>query len=407
MYIIIKDFYMLTFLRYISEAKLSASGKRAQYDADKYIKPFLEGQAGHKPLSHEIEGDVGHLRAGDRVTLHSHQIINGVHHVIVSKPGSSKKITIPTNKIKKPKSGRGGKSVYNDEHAVKNVWNHFVNNSPKALNNKGSMMDEIEKAKTDKNHPLHFDNQTNEGFSGKKKTDLHRDSYYEELKRAVHTVHGLANHPEIKNSINEKQQMRVSGASRGKLSSIWAKNGATNATSKADVIIGEGNKARNISLKKGDSQLMSAQPEEMTATYEHAVNEHMKVNTNFTEQHKEEVMGKIAQVHKHLHAMNGATPEEKENLRKKAQNIINGIHKEHPKLIDHFAHEASTGHGKFGRNQEGTARFLVTTTENGAHVHDTETNNKPIVPGAVPRVASPKGDGRPGNLKLDYRTKNL
>lgn len=406
---------MLSFLKYIalnqnftlSEAAISASGQKAQRHTNQYIKPFLPGESKHQPLSHEIASDVGHLKAGDSVTLHSHHIDEkGVHHVVVSKKGSSKKIAIPTSKIKKPSLGRAGKSTYNDEYALKTVWNHFVK-TPKKLTNKKSMLDEIGKARTDSSHPLHFDNQNDEGFSGKKRTEAHRDSYYEELERATHAAHGLATHPEFKKVVSAKSKMTVSGAARGKLSNIWTRNGAKNATSKADVTIGEGKVARTLSLKKGrNSQLMSAEPNEMMATYDHATDEHIKAGSGFTTEHKKEVMKQIAQVHKHLSSMSGADRPTQEKLRDRAQSIINGIHKKHPNLIRHVADEAAQGHGKFGRDGVGTARFIVSTTDNGSHVHDTVTGHHPIQSSPVPRVALPKGqDNRPGNLKLDYTTK--
>jgi hypothetical protein len=98
---------MLSFRFFLSEAKLNASGKKAQYDTDKYIRPFLKGREKHTPLSHEVNADVGHIKKGERVTLHTHHIDeNGVHHVVVSKAGSNKKIAIPTSKIVKQSSAR-------------------------------------------------------------------------------------------------------------------------------------------------------------------------------------------------------------------------------------------------------------------------------------------------------------
>ena len=94
---------MLGFSQYIiTEAKLSARGQRAEYDANKYIIPHVEGGTLHKPLSHKIESDIGEFKAGDNVTLHSHHVDDkGVHHVVVSKKGSNNKVAIPINKIKK------------------------------------------------------------------------------------------------------------------------------------------------------------------------------------------------------------------------------------------------------------------------------------------------------------------
>lgn len=92
---------MLSFIQYISEVKLNSSGQKSDYDSNKYIKPFVSGQPAHTSGSHEVDRDIGHLKANDKVTLHAHKVIDGVHHVVVSKPGSSNRITITTNKIKK------------------------------------------------------------------------------------------------------------------------------------------------------------------------------------------------------------------------------------------------------------------------------------------------------------------
>jgi len=295
-------------------------------------------------------------------------------------------------------------SGYDDEHATVSLWNHVIGHPKQKqfLKSHQAIKDEIQKARTDKKHPLNFANATT-GFTGGKKSH-HEESYYRELEHAAGTVHGLANHPEFQDAVKVKAKAKVSGASRGKLSDTWKNSGAKNATSKADIEIGERGEEhhKTVSLKKGDSQLMSAQPEEFHATYEHATTAHMQANDKFTDEHKKSVMDRIAKVRKHLASMANATPEKQRKHRDKAQKIMNQIHDEHPDLLSHIHHEASTGHGKFGHHQEGTARFLVTSGSESAHVHDTETQHEPIVAGR-PRIALPKGTGRPGNVKIDYR----
>lgn len=398
---------MLTFKRFLLEAKIAASGKHAQRHFEKYIKNFLPDEPSHGTETHELNSDIiSHegeiIPKGERVSLHGHRIDNKGKHFVTVKTSKGNFGEIPVSSLKKPKD----EAKYNDEHAFKTVWNHFIK-QPNMFDDKQRMLEEIKNARKDKSHPLNFNNQGNSGFSGGERTPNHQDSYYEELERAVHTTHAFANHPEVKKLIIHGPEASVTGASRGKLSDIWKKHGATNSTSKSDIMIGSGKNAISVSLKKGDSQLMSAQPEEMKATYDHATNEYMTKNPNFTAEHKADIMDKIHQVHEHLYAMQNANKNTQKELAAKAQTIINNIHKDHPLLIDHISHEAATGYGKFGRNQTGSARFLVTAIDNGAHIHDTQTNNKPILPDAVPRIATPKGPNRPGNIKLDYKTKNL
>lgn len=292
-------------------------------------------------------------------------------------------------------------SGYDDEHAFVNVWNHSVHN-PKLLKSKASLHADIDSAKTDKKHPLHFDNQTN-GFTGGKKQE-HRDAYYSELHHAADSVHDIANHPAFADSVKNKHEASVAGASRGSLSKTWVQHGAKNTTSKADVTIGSGKHLKTLSLKKGDAQLMSAGKEETSATYDHAM-QGMVAHGHATPAQHLEVMKHMKTVSSHIAAMKTAKNADEQIAHKnKAQDIINKIHKDHPKLIRYVTHEAATGHGKFGTHGSGTARFLVTTGKGGAHVHDSETNDvghESTLP--IPRVALPKGSGREGNVKLDYK----
>lgn len=299
------------------------------------------------------------------------------------------------------------KSGYNDEHAVAHLWNSITShaNAKHLLKSADNIKAEIEKAKKDKKHPLNAKNAPVQGF---KRGIRNNQAYYDELHHAAATVHGLANHPSFKEAVKKKLKAKVAGAKKIKsneLSDTWQSSGAKDGTSKADIEIGERGDEHfhPISLKKGDSQLMSAQPEEFHATYEHATSEHMKDNPKFTAEHKEAVMDKVRRIAKHLKSMAGAHPQKQRKHRDDAQELINSIHSEHPNLLHSVAFEAATGHGKFGHERTGTARHLVTSLGTSAHIHDTKTGNEPIHVEA-PRVALPKGDGRPGNIKLDYRT---
>ena len=100
------------------------------------------------------------------------------------------------------KKGRGGPK-YNYEVALVNLYNHLVkgtdkkNNTGKILRGLVSSKDtdglvdflakELNSVKNDEKHPLHFNNADDEGFTGGKKTDAHRDSYYSELEDQFYT----------------------------------------------------------------------------------------------------------------------------------------------------------------------------------------------------------------------------
>lgn len=280
-------------------------------------------------------------------------------------------------------------SGYSDEHALANLWNHAVNH-PKAsrlLSSASNLHDEINKAKKDPSHPLNFSRQT-EGFTGGKKPS-HKEAYYNELHHAADAVVGIAKHPTFKKAVIEKHQAKVAGSSVGKLSPTWRAAGAKNATSKSDVKIGK----IGVSLKKGSAQLMSAESRELKATYDHATSEHMKSNPKFTVKHKKDVLDKITKIGKHMDAMKGADRDTQEHHRVKAQKLADEIQDQHPNLMDHVAHEAATGNGKFGgAGNEGTSRVLVTTLKDKEpKIHDTLTSKTPIKVKPRLRIALPKG----------------
>jgi len=302
-------------------------------------------------------------------------------------------------------------SGYSDEHALARVWNHAVQHkdAKNLLSSHANLKAEIEKAKTDTSHPLNFANQT-EGFTGGEKKPEHEEAYYKELHHAAHAVAGFTQHPAFKDAIKNKEKAQVSGADAGSVSDTWKKHGAKNATSKADVRIGK----IGLSLKKGAAQLMSAESNELRATYDHATTQHMKANPNFTDEHKKNVMDKIHQIGKHMESMKGADMATQKQHQAHAQKLADEIHNDHPGLMDHVSHEAATGQGKFGgEGSTGSADVLV-TTHSGAvpHIHDVKTNNSPIKVKPRLRIALPKGRDketglgtRGGNAKLDYSTK--
>ena len=90
---------------------------------------------------------------------------------------------------------------YSDEHAQIRLYNHLVGSSDRRRRlgrqvrsaiASGDMdrvreiaMSEISASKSDPNHPLHFNNAPDDGFSGKKKTDDHRDAYYARKQSAL------------------------------------------------------------------------------------------------------------------------------------------------------------------------------------------------------------------------------
>lgn len=308
----------------------------------------------------------------------------------------------------------GKAPTYNDEHAHANVWNHMVDKG--IAHDKEAMLKELQKAKKDKKHPLHFDNASPEGFIGGEKTSAHQESYYNEIETAVHTIHALAQRPELRAAIKGQHRAVVQGGARGELSELWKKHGASTsgATSKADIsIVNLRNpKAKGIKLsmkKGGGSQLMSAGPEETSAVHEHAVIDmlanhpsYKKLSADQKYEIHNKVMTAMKTVSKHLNGMKTATRDQMYKHRDAAQKAIDKIHDEHPELNNYVRKEATTGIGKFGADSPYSASFLVTSAA-GKKEAKVQHADEIDYSGPRPRVSLPKGEGRTGNVKADQR----
>ena len=305
------------------------------------------------------------------------------------------------------------KSSYSDEHAHAEVWNHMINKG--IAHDKDAMLKELDKAKTDTNHPLHFNNISVDGFKGKRKTPDSRDSYHSELETAVHTVHALATHPDFARAVKERHVAKVMGGDRGTVSDTWKKHGAMQgAVSKSDLVISrEGsNKAEGIrlSMKKGaGSQLMSGGPEENKAVHDHAARDMLNTHPayrNLSKARKDEIHSKIMShmdtVTEHLNAMKTSPRDTWEHHRKKAQAALDAAHDAHPELNYFVRKEATTGQGKFGRDTPHAASYLVKSGSGSSGTKVVHVDQHDYV-GPRPRAALPKGRGRSGNVKSDER----
>ena len=333
----------------------------------------------------------------------------------------------------------GQKSGYSDEHAFVKVWNHAVKEGivqdkeamHKAIDDAQSQDEENAKkskpskkggdVEPPKHHELSFyhesndvDKKDNKGFVGGKKDENSKKGYYAELHHAADTIHTVANHPDFKGAVEEKAQASVAGASHGKVTDRWARHGATNATSKADLKIGDSHK---ISYKKsGGSQLMSAEPAETKATYKHVIT-HMRMAGKVNTTQAKKMFKHADEAAKNMDAMRDVDPKDPKRddkldaLKNEAQKHIDAIHNEHPEVTEHLHHEAASGNHKFGVGNEGSATHILSSYNEkaqSANLHHVDDYHKGKIKLAHPRVAKPKGkssDGRsrPGNLKLDIR----
>lgn len=340
------------------------------------------------------------------------------------------------------------------EHAITSAWNHFIKdrvvksgkktvvesghlkrladkknygNKEHAEKTREEMHQEIEKAKEDENHPLNIKNASHAIFKGGKK-DIKKDkqAYYEEMHRAVDSVHGMVAHSKHLHEAVEKGHVLASlGQTKSKLSSIWKKHGAKDSTSKSDIAlvdkkhIDENGHLKHdakgagisISLKKGSgAQLGASSINEISAMHEHAFDEMMKHDSEYIKmsekkkaEHKKELLEKLEEAKQKARELSNmpylekdskekSTPKRKkiidevnghfESKRNEIAKIFDEIHKKHPKLKHHVIMEAVTGKGKFktdtGEDSVSSAKYIMETPTFDAHnrmIHHTEIHD--------------------------------
>lgn len=170
------------------------------------------------------------------------------------------------------------------------------------------------------------------------------------------------------------------GKLTGGLTPFWTSYGATNKTSKADVILGDA----RVSVKAGPSQLMSGAKEETKATFYAAlkkcpelantkeVKEILKAIEGFAKAGR--TQGKIAPAlkageDKALLAANAAN--------KKAMSLLQNLFATNEKFATEFAKEAMSGDMKFGSESLAYAEYILAVDANydNAVLHKT-TDNK-------------------------------
>jgi hypothetical protein len=116
---------MKTFFTFIEEqaAPIKSRGISAERHTKQYITPYLPGGAKHAEGTHTIASDHGEFKSGDKVTIHGHEVVDGVHHAVVSKVGSNTKTKIPTNKLIKPTT-RKNKGLAQEASLVTHLNSH-------------------------------------------------------------------------------------------------------------------------------------------------------------------------------------------------------------------------------------------------------------------------------------------
>lgn len=369
---------MLKFRDFITEMNISGSGRKASRHFKQYVAPYLAGGALHKEEepTHEIGTTIKGFSKGEKVSITGHEIVkdkkgNDVYHVTI-KGENGQVAKIPVSRLKKPKVPT---NPHSDEHAIKAVWNHFLDHGKDKMSDEQGMIAEVNRAASDPNHPLSFEKASPVGFVGKEKKEEYRDQYFRELRNAARTISDMSKHPDFKKSIEQGHRAEVTGTIRPDLSSTYKEAGVKGpgTASKVDLKIG----SNNISLKKGDklptkitraneitgsvrprfskgkgegrdmvmridgrpgtAQLASSGPADTKGIYHHALSK-LKLSS-------EQMTAARQKVSNMTDLMSMRDNNHKERARKIAS-IHNSLVSDHPELEHRVFREAITGEGK-------------------------------------------------------------
>ena len=322
---------------------------------------------------------------------------------------------------------RGGEPKYSDEHANINFYNHLVS-SPEvrdlirkkdfdAVNQ--VIAQELESAKTDKDHPLHFDKASDEGFSGKKKTAAHENAYYSEIERAVPGFLSLIQSKKGGNIASKGWVGRVSGGEHEASKPSW--KGNVKGQGRFDYVFSDPEDPKKQHRVSGKdyrgSQAGSAQADQATATLERGVqvaaqqqvksilaNKPKKKAGETDQEYKERVAqlkvdarkkGKeiistsqetLNRIKELMSSTKGMSPEQQKDVYTQVQAEIDGLEKKVPGVQRAAGQEMVKGTGQFSKSK--TAQSMWTTGGEGASFRDPRQQSVGL------RARAGKGGGR-------------
>jgi len=287
---------------------------------------------------------------------------------------------------------RGGPS-YNYEVALERLYNHLIKGDNRA-NVTGKRMrlaigkgdidtvtdiiaQELNKAQNNPKHPLHFDNAPDEGFTGGKKTEDHKQSYYDNLKDQSFTV------------LNDVQSR--TGRSIGARGSVAKRQGEDKVelspsaqrlydkiqdTSKPDMVFQDPIRSERVSktsLKKASGAVAASSGAEETygnigVAVDSAIKELLK-SRKISKSEADElrfsgmsIAGKIRSV------MRGSKGQDQKELLPQVNKLQGELESILPGISKQIGIEQLTGEGKYGKS--GGVDRLVATGRGGGTIED-------------------------------------
>jgi hypothetical protein len=312
-----------------------------------------------------------------------------------------------------------------DEDSQSKLWNYFIANSDNQkvrdliLNKdyKGAeeeIKKEVNKAKSDASHPLNFNNAGDEEFSKKEGRQSGDEKTYNDfLDDSVSGLLALSKQNKLRSAVERGLPSRVTGSSAAELSKKFKGAGGVDKTPKGDIEIYDPNNPkdrRGISMKKGvGAQLASAEGGELKGMFKVAARDYVRrFHSDKSKEERRSIEKEIMNDAERLSAIGrlqktaGEAPDvnkQKQSLKDVSQGISDKLLDKYPQFERLLSQVATSGKGKFA-SDSGTAGVVLTgkskNKEASAKPSEQQGSSKP-------RLALPKGSGRPGNLKIDYR----
>ena len=281
----------------------------------------------------------------------------------------------------------------------------------------------VEKSKNDPDHPLHFDKQGDDGFTGKKKTDKHRDAFNSRIERSKHGIISMMKSRQGSSMASKGWKVTQQGGQHQKSKEDWGGN--PGGQGRTDLVYTDPKNPKAIHRQSqkdvGGSQAYSAGGDQFTATMKAAAKEITKPKFHTTPRkekgesdkdyksrvsatkvaakqagkEKEEKIGRqAARAGKLVDAMKGKSSEEKQRLKGLAKKMTDRMEKENPGLSKAAGQEALTGKKQFGNKVD----TVITTGDERSKVKDPRGTAV-----GEPRPALPKDKPRGGNIKGDIK----
>ena len=278
--------------------------------------------------------------------------------------------------IVEAKKGRSGPK-YNYEVALVNLYNHLIKGSDKN-NNKGKILrglvsrrdteeltdflaQELKSAKDDEKHPLHFKNAGDEGFTGGKKTDAHKDSYYSELEDQFYTFLNDSQSKLGRSLISQGYTVKRLGDDKIPLSkSGKAAYGKESDTSKADIVFQHPTRPERTnytSLKKASGALSaSAGSKESAGNYTIGMKNALKlalksgrISKDQAKQLEKEGDSKISDLKNAMASSKGMSKEQQKDLQPQIDKLLGDIEGIVPGTGRETAKTQLSGAGKYDK----------------------------------------------------------